>query len=705
MPRRLSPIFLVIVASAAAFAAEPAALEPVVILGTRIESNPAGRAIGRVERSAIEKTDAFSLRDLMHSLPGVAVKQSNGPRDFGISLRGSGAKTGFGVRNIKIYEDWFPMTQSDGLSRTDVNDPNSYEGIDVIRGPSSALYDNYSLGGVVNFRTRRGRDIQGFDAAVSAGSFGYQNEYVHFGRQTKSFEYAAFGSLIRGDGHLTHSGFTTVTEDLTMTFSPDEQRSIVVKFLNNDLKAQVPSRLSQADFDRDSRSAGATAITGGATVSAQQAAQTREDRRTILGARYEYAPAPDTGYRLLGAYDVKDINQTFGTIGDNHNPNFHHYADVTRETEAFGRPVKYYAGFFFNHMEQEAESFRNLADGEGTRGALQSNTRGTHQNIGARLREELELAPDWTAIAGLGVERSKVKAAVQTRTAVAEVYSRTSVDRSFFNGAPEASLVYHPSPDFKTHARAAMGYGVPGISQLTTTPAGLSGNNTGLKPQRNLGFELGAAGKAGGVFSYDAAVYYEFFYNEFVTQSPGAGLSNFTSNAPRAEHRGVELWAKWRLPADLFLDGAYTFNDHVYKDFNETIGAGTTLQRAGRKIPGVETRLVDARLGFDAKGLPGGWVEASHVASFYINNSNTLRTRPYTVFNANLNWARDVAWGPVKRYSLSFDVKNVFDLTYQASAVTVTDLPADTATTLVTSKQAFFAGAGRGFYAGVKLHF
>src|SRR5688572_22889759 len=112
-------------------------LEPVVVVGSRIQENPAARAIGRVERGVLEATDAFSLKDLLDKTPGVFAKQSNGPRDVSISVRGSGAKTSFAIRNIKVYEDWFPVTQSDGLSRTDIHDPNAYEGIDVLRGPSS----------------------------------------------------------------------------------------------------------------------------------------------------------------------------------------------------------------------------------------------------------------------------------------------------------------------------------------------------------------------------------------------------------------------------------------------------------------------------------------------------------------------------------------------------------------------------------------
>ena len=40
---------------------------------------------------------------------------------------------------------------------------------EVIRGASSSLYDNYALGGMVHFRTRRGSDINGFETFLSEG--------------------------------------------------------------------------------------------------------------------------------------------------------------------------------------------------------------------------------------------------------------------------------------------------------------------------------------------------------------------------------------------------------------------------------------------------------------------------------------------------------------------------------------------------------
>jgi iron complex outermembrane receptor protein len=51
------------------------------------------------------------------------------------------------------------VTQPDGLSRTDLTDPHAYGAIDVIRGPSSALYGNFATGGMINFWLRTGAQI------------------------------------------------------------------------------------------------------------------------------------------------------------------------------------------------------------------------------------------------------------------------------------------------------------------------------------------------------------------------------------------------------------------------------------------------------------------------------------------------------------------------------------------------------------------
>ena len=87
---------------------------------------PTGQTETTIDRSQFDNRPAVTVADVLRESPGISVKQGNGPRDIGISIRGSNARNGFGIRNLVIFEDGFPVTQPDGLSRSDLIDPRAY---------------------------------------------------------------------------------------------------------------------------------------------------------------------------------------------------------------------------------------------------------------------------------------------------------------------------------------------------------------------------------------------------------------------------------------------------------------------------------------------------------------------------------------------------------------------------------------------------
>lgn len=143
-----------------------------------------------------------------------------------------------------IFDDGFPVTQPDGLSRSDLIDPHAYGAIDVIRGPSSALYGNYATGGALNFRTRPGGTIDGVEYGIDGGSYGYLNNYLAAGKKVGNFESSLFASDTRGDGYIGNSWFNTQTVNFlgTLKATPDDR--FTVKIINNDLSARLPIRQS-----------------------------------------------------------------------------------------------------------------------------------------------------------------------------------------------------------------------------------------------------------------------------------------------------------------------------------------------------------------------------------------------------------------------------------------------------------------------------
>ena len=100
-------------ASAAPAMAQAANVTPGAAVA-RLYQAPAGQTETTIDRSQFDNRPAFSVGDVLRDSPGISVKQGNGPRDFGISIRGSNARNGFGIRNLVIFEDGFPVTQPDG---------------------------------------------------------------------------------------------------------------------------------------------------------------------------------------------------------------------------------------------------------------------------------------------------------------------------------------------------------------------------------------------------------------------------------------------------------------------------------------------------------------------------------------------------------------------------------------------------------------
>ena len=291
----------------------PGTVEQVIVTGRAppLSEHPLGQTVVTVSRDLFKDTPAFSVGDILKLAPGVSFLQGNGPRDVSVSIRGSNERQTFAIRNAQVFEDGFPVTQPDGTARSDLTDPHAYAGVDVVEGPSSALYGNYATGGALLFRTRPGGDINGVEAGADFGSFGYFNDYATLGGKGERYEYSAFVSNVRAEGSTGHTGFNTTTENILATYAITPHDRVTLKFINNDLDADLSLRLSRNQYAQNPYQQGCAspATPGCATLSlftsgfngarqtltADQVDSGRHDRRTIIGARYEHDIDDQTG--------------------------------------------------------------------------------------------------------------------------------------------------------------------------------------------------------------------------------------------------------------------------------------------------------------------------------------------------------------------------------------------------------------------------
>lgn len=674
-------------------------LADISIVSKRVQKHPEGLTFSSTPRTETDSQPTRTMKESMESMPGVILRSSNGPRDFGVSIRGSGVKTTGVVRDLKFYEDGIGQTQSDGSSRLDMHDPWFMQSVEVTRGAASSLYDNAALGGMIHFKTRRGGDINGLETFFSAGSYGYQKYAFAVGQEFSDVDVAAFASHAAEDGFIRRSNYDTQTVNLNFRFKLGDKNNFYVKAVTNALNANVPTRLTLAQFRADHRQTGGTGPGNDATLLAQR----RHDRRTVIGALFERQLDADTVFILEADYDVRDINQTFTQISDSVFPNFKGYADLRHEGRLGTMPLRSYAGFFANNMEQESQSFRNLGDFFGTRGTLAQNSRGTMRNIGGRVREELEFLPRWTAAAGASYQQSMLSVQTIDYTAAGAVNTRASADRTFYNWAPEVSLSWKPTDSQRHWVRASSGYSVPNFSNLTTGLDGLAGTNFSIKPQRNYNFEIGTDTRLHKTFAVQLVGFWVFVKDEIITQVNSTTAGAFAINADASQYRGIEASYDWRPSPGWRLSGAYTHIDAHYINFADQFRVGgtgpvTRVLQDGKQVPNVPHDVLNFKEEYDHPSGWGGWLETTYWNSYYLNNGNTVGAPSYWLFNVNLHKTIEFApnsWVRFARLYLQLD--NLADKRYVGSGGVIADSTPD------ASKTLFFAGYGRAIYGGVTL--
>lgn len=139
-------------AGAAVEAAQP---DVVTVYGSRVQARTRDvpGTVTVIEREAIELSQPSSVMDVIADVPGVQV--SGGPRRTGetVSIRGLGGQ------RVLILLDGAPQSFFSAHDGRVFVDPELLRSVEVVRGPTSALYGSGALGGVIALRSADAGDL------------------------------------------------------------------------------------------------------------------------------------------------------------------------------------------------------------------------------------------------------------------------------------------------------------------------------------------------------------------------------------------------------------------------------------------------------------------------------------------------------------------------------------------------------------------
>lgn len=635
-----------------------AQVEPVVVTATRLPQAPPDVAASVDVVTGTQVREAGPLLNLSEALvrvPGLGVlNRQNLAQDLQISSRGFGARSTFGVRGVRLYEDDIPLTMPDGQGQSSSFDLSAVQRIEVLRGPAAALYGNAS-GGVVQLFTEDGPPVPEFTVGQAMGRDGFAKTSLKAAGQRDDLNYVVDASQAHTDGYRDHSQATRYQLHTRLQWALAGQASLTLVGSHMAMPAvQDPLGLNTAQALENPSQADA---------SATQFNTRKNIYNTQLGGIYERPLGDDTlrlmlygGTRQVTQYQaipratqtasaghpggVIDLSRRFAGLD----------ARYTLRTRLIGQPLSLTGGLSLDQMAEHRMGFQSFdaTSGQlGVQGALRRDEDNTARNLDQYLLAQWDLSSAWQA--SLGARHSRVLFHSQDHYIVTG-NGDDSGGMQFEATTPTASLLWRALPALNLYASAGTSFETPTLNEVAYSgnSGATTGWNTGLKAAQGRHLELGLKAGMGGPWQAQAAVFQVRTGDEIAVNVNAGGRATY-QNVGDTLRQGLEASGQWRMtPAWSAYASASWTQARYADDFTSTAIVSGVLTpvavSAGHALPGVPRRTAYAELTW--RPAPQGWhtaIEWRHSGRLWANDVNDAYAGSYQLWAWRAGWRQ--GWG------------------------------------------------------------
>jgi outer membrane receptor protein involved in Fe transport len=519
-----------------------ARLAVVTITATKVQSAESRQAVS-VSPAEIARTPATSPWELLRQTAGVEVHiQGQGPGFASdASVRGFSSDHS---TDLALWIDGVPVNEAVNGHAEGYNDwslifPQVIQDLDVIKGPTSALFGNFAFSGIVNVRTLD--HLDGTRAWINGGSAGHIEGTALSGFGTDSGTTGVVGArYVHEGGWRPHSdydlgqGHVRLVHDLSPSTTLDGGVELYGSRWNS------AGYLSEDEFHAHDYDIVSNPTDEGHKLRAQERASLRVLKGNMLWRSTLYATQGD--WRL------------FLTIPP--------------------------AGGVFEGAGSQTEEDDNRF-GFGATTALTWQLSRAEVTVGAEGRFDQSHYQNWFTTDQL---RDSAQALIRAHQLGGGVFAQAGIDVTdrlrFDLGARYDAIDTHSEPDGEERAQDSHGIFSPKVGALVklTSAVGIYGNvsrgfraTDGVIEDPTLPFitvwayESGVKLDIGGV-NATAALFRMDVSNE-QTFNP---LTSGSSSGGASRHQGVELSLRAPLSKSLTLTGDWTFNDARYRQLITT---------------------------------------------------------------------------------------------------------------------------------------
>ena len=580
-------------------------------------------------------------------------------------------------------------------------------GIEVTRGPGSALYGSDAIGGVINVLSRASGPRPELSLSSEVGSFGWLRELAAF-----SSGETRFGGL-HGDLNITHTdgwrsqtGYDRQSGNLRWDWRLDEDTKLktIVGYTHIDQQTGANSALPWDLYQNTPK----TNLFSAAYRKVEALRISSEFERRIGDGLLSLTPYfRDNRMDLNGSYNFtsgdarieKTQSQSYGLLSKWRQD----FPEFKRARVIVGLDMESSPG-------TRREDALNL-----TRTGAGAYTNYTGYTVGSRIYDydvtfrsvspyvHTEISPvkKLRVTAGarydmLGYEFENHLGGVASANGTARYGQSDSTDKSFSRLSPKLGATYELAKNLSVYASYNRGFRVPSEGQLFRAGTGSDASFAqqrasvalGLKPIKADQFELGTRGKTLGL-DYTLAAYRLVKHDDIVSMQ--VGNLKYTENAGKTESRGLEASLGRDLPGGLRVETALSYAKHEYKEWR------STSDFSGNEMAAAPRFIGNTRLTWTPVEAVSAQLEWVRMGGYYLQDSNAGTTgtadprRGVSRYDGHHLLNFRTSYAVCRNASVYARVLNLADRRYADSAS-------------VASNTAVYApGLPRTFYAGVEL--
>jgi iron complex outermembrane recepter protein len=638
-------------------------------VGEKLSDTPA--TISVIDEGEIEKVKYRNPEEILRRVPGVYSHNFGGESEL-TSIR---VPTHFSNPYTLMLIDGVPISSYGSGSSGNFSELNSdnIARIEVVKGPSSALYGSNAIGGVINVITKDPSPIPLARIWSEVGEYDQWRSGLSGSASSDMLSFNVDLSHINSENWREHAEVDKQAGNLKLQYVPLDQGILTFKLDYVSFDNESPGSLDEVDFLENWQQSYHTfafsklkKITP--LLSYTHYLDNAEFTATLVWRALDQESIPNYAIRKQGPYayvgqstesETSDVDMQF---------------IYTRDFEPLRSKI--IVGVDAERGENDSQQFDLSVTFDPV---LNKFTDYTTIGIDDDFDIVTKMYAPYLQFEFSPLEKFRLTAGGRYDAVTYEVDSKVDVskagDKDFSQITPKIGAIYQFSPTLNSYLNISKGFVVPTTSQLLTS----SWANIDLEPEEATNYEVGLRSSfLDRTIDLDIA-YYMMDINEKIIAREITAYRKEYLNAGETSQKGIEIMARYAPVDYAYLSLAYTYAKNKYEEY--FVGA---VDFAGNYLPRSPKHRLNLRLNVQPVKDLNIEFELDEISSQYADDANTTEYSRPMLLNLRLkyNWQKWSFWA---------HLENIADKEY-ASYVSYST--SDATSTL-------FPGKPRTFYAGL----